>query len=196
MLRFAFRRLRPGFTALEAVLVAGIIALISSVVLVGFGGLSGNIALQRGAQELALNIRRAQSFALSVRKLDTSAGAMTPRTVGAHLDTGDPVGYFLFVDRNANNTYESADDAKIIGFETAFDRGVRIESLSVTDQNGVTSNVSAMDLTYTLGLEEFSVAIRGSVSNIVSARIVLGAPGLAAKKSVEVRVTGQVSVGQ
>jgi len=120
---------RAGFTVIEAVVMSAIVAFLAGTVLVKFGGLNDSIALNRSAQELALALRQAQSYALGVL---VTGGAIPPQT-GVKLSyatSDDARGYLIFSDFNGgtgNFFYDSPPDVALENGR--FERNVRINSI-------------------------------------------------------------------
>jgi len=111
-----------GYTAIEVVIVASIMMVISAIVLVGFGGLNDSVALNRSVRDLAVVLRRAQNMALAVTGVP-AIGNVVPPAVGVELTKGAST-YLLFADRvgSRDNKYGSSDGELIQS--SRFDRNV------------------------------------------------------------------------
>ncbi|HEY4514113.1 MAG TPA: prepilin-type N-terminal cleavage/methylation domain-containing protein [Candidatus Paceibacterota bacterium] len=92
-----------GFTLMELLVVMGIIVIISSLILASNTRFGGAVILQNLAYDIALSIRQAQVYGISVRGTGASnfnAG------YGMYFDTTtNPKNYVLFADTNGNGLY-------------------------------------------------------------------------------------------
>ena len=100
---------QAGFTLAEMIVVTGIIALISGIVLANNNRFGGKILLQNLSYDIALSIRQAQISGISVQRFKTSFGAaygmhFVP-TTGLNTDS-----FQLFADLNESGTYDSATE--------------------------------------------------------------------------------------
>lgn len=75
-------RLQAGVTLVELIVVVAIFGLVSSVLFYNYSDFSTNVSVKNLAQEIALSIRKAQTYATSVRALDTAGGVTTDRYSG------------------------------------------------------------------------------------------------------------------
>lgn len=89
-----------GFTVIELLVVLGIIVLISSTILANYRGQQRESALVRSAQKLALDLRRAQTLAVS----STLHHSEIPYGYGIHF-TKNVNPYFIFAKCDAANLY-------------------------------------------------------------------------------------------
>lgn len=95
-----------GFTLIELLVSLAIIVLITSIVLVNHTRFSGSIFLGNLAYDIALSIREAQIYGLSVREFDSSFDL----GYGVHFDISQNSSFFIFADLNRNQRYDSPDD--------------------------------------------------------------------------------------
>lgn len=65
-------RLQAGVTLIEMLVVVGIIALMSAVMMFNYSDFSTNVSVRNLSQEIALSVRKAQTYATSVRTLEGS----------------------------------------------------------------------------------------------------------------------------
>mgnify|MGYP001584850572 CR=1 FL=1 len=121
-----------GFTLIELLVVVFIIVIISTVVIFNFGLEKQNSALLRSSQKLSLDLRRAQSFALSSKVYKTSG---VPCGWGLHFNGAGSTNYIIFADLASsadcsNRDFIRAGDGSE-DFETAnLESGISINSLS------------------------------------------------------------------
>ncbi len=91
-----------GFSVIELVAVTAVIALISGVLLVSNSRFGGKVLLENLAYDIALSIRQAQVYGISVQRFGTntfSAG------YGVHFDSssGTQTSYAMFADATTKN---------------------------------------------------------------------------------------------
>ena len=111
-----FRVFQPGFTIFEAIVVIFMITIIAGIVLANFPALNQTIAIQRAGQDFSLELRKAQSMALSVRQVtDPKSGNFTiPDKYGVYVDLANPKQYILYGDIPANGGINGAYDGPTI----------------------------------------------------------------------------------
>lgn len=91
------RTKRAGFSLIELLVVVAIMTIITSVVLVSQGRFGSSIILSNLAYDMALSIREAQSYGLSVR--ESSPGSKRFDVgYGIHFSTDRRDSYILFAD--------------------------------------------------------------------------------------------------
>lgn len=147
MLRSKLCRQHPlrktaGFSLAEAVVVMAIIVAISAQVLISFTGLGETAAINRASQGIALSLRKAQNMALAVTPIP--GFTVIPPAVGVRFDLVSPGEYLFFADRKDVVAQDfqytpGAGDPERIATST-FERGVRINRL--LDQNNTTYTVA------------------------------------------------------
>lgn len=112
-----------GFTLIELLTVAGVIIILTAVVLPNYREGNKQLALQRSASKLTQDLRRAQEMAMSAREV---AGAV-PYGFGIHFDNFWSNYYILFADLNNNHHRDAADrDLEILKLES----NLKISNLS------------------------------------------------------------------
>lgn len=112
-----------GATLLEMLVVMGIIAILTLIVVPNYRPGGSQLALQRSANKLSQDIRRAEEMAVSAKECGACGGV--PQGYGIYLAAGDAT-YLLYAD-NGNEKYGGGDvQIEIISLEN----GVRIKSIS------------------------------------------------------------------
>ena len=82
------RSYNRGLTLIELIVVISIFLVITSTVIFDYGNFKSNVSLQNLTDDIALAIRKAQSFAIGARAVDTSSGtADFSRSYGVHFST-------------------------------------------------------------------------------------------------------------
>ena len=100
-----------GFTLLELLVVIGIIAILSSIVLGGYRTGEDKFALQRSANKLSQDLRQAETMAMTGKSAPVTFGEIFPGGgYGFYFDTATSTGgagsYSFFCDCNDNAEYE------------------------------------------------------------------------------------------
>lgn len=85
-----------GFTVVEMLVVLSIIGVITGIVVFNVGSQQRNSALLRSAQNLSLNLRRIENFALSSKVFKTSG---VPCGWGVHFNGAGSTSYVIFADK-------------------------------------------------------------------------------------------------
>jgi prepilin-type N-terminal cleavage/methylation domain-containing protein len=128
---------QKGFTLIEMLVVTGIIVLVSSAILANSGRLGGQFILDNFAYDLALTLREAQQFGISVQ----SFGGNFNVAYGVHFDASTPTSYVLFADAvTPNGLYDTGELVQ----SYTITRGFKISSICAT-----ANDVSPEDCTLT-----------------------------------------------
>ncbi len=121
-----------GFTLIELLVTSSIIVIISTIVIFNIGLERQNSALFRSAQKLSLDLRRAQSFALSSKTYKTTG---VPCGWGMHFNGINSTSYVIFADLAAATDCSNRDFVRAGSgtedFETInLEAGIKVNSLS------------------------------------------------------------------
>lgn len=121
-----------GFTLIEILVVLAIIVIITGIVIFNTSLERQNSALLRSAQKLSLDLRRAQSFALSSKVFKTLG---VPCGWGAHFNGIGSDSYIIFADLAVNQNCSDRDFVRAADgsedFETInLESGITVSSLS------------------------------------------------------------------
>ncbi|OGG57425.1 hypothetical protein A2853_03620 [Candidatus Kaiserbacteria bacterium RIFCSPHIGHO2_01_FULL_55_17] len=184
---------------MELMVVTAIIVVISGVVLVNNNRFGGVFLLENLAYDIALSIRQAQVYGISVHRF----GATNFRVgYGLHFSKNDPITYVFFADANpsgGNGLYEENQNETIES--STIGRGYYIDKLCApagADAATCTS-VDRLDIIFKRPEPDAFISANG-VSGIVtpaalqeSARVVLKSPR-GDEKSVIVEISGQIAI--
>lgn len=99
------KKFKKGFTLLEVMVCITIVGLIAGIAMFSYSAFSDNIALSSAGQEIAVEIRQAQIYGLSVKESVVGSGQFS-NGYGVHISLDDPSSYYIFVDQNGNNKYD------------------------------------------------------------------------------------------
>ena len=180
-------RKRSGFTILEMIVSIAIITLISAQVLVSFSGLNEASTLNRAAQELAFNIRRAQNMSLAVAPVNIGGTLMIPQAVGIRISSQISANsYFFFADQDKNGTYD--DPVEQIEPIIILPGSIRIASVTGEIPGNPGVHIIFYTPEATLAVTDF---IGARIPNFIDITL-QGTSG--AIKIVRIRMSGQVSV--
>ena len=168
------------------VVAVSIVLFISAQVLVSFSTLNERTTLDRAAQELAFNIRRAQNMALAVAPVNLGGTLTIPRSIGIRFSSQIPTNYFFFADQNQDGIYN--DPAEKIEPLIRFPGNIKINTLTgeLVGNPGIHMIFTTPEATLTM-----TDAVGRLIPNFVDIKI-QGVSG--ALKIVRVRISGQVTV--
>lgn len=187
-----------GFTLIEMLVVTGIIALISGLVLVNNNRFGGVVLLQNLAYDIALSIRQAQIYGISVQRFNTSFGA----AYGMHFvpTTGSPTAsYQLFADalEPTDGLYGCPSPGTVnceLVQSTTISQGFEIQSLCATPPGqSETCGLSSLDITFQRPEPDAFIRSPSYVGLNESARIQVASPR-GDVKNITIEANGQISV--
>lgn len=172
-----------GFTLVEMLVVIFIIGIISTILIVNWRKNENQYKLQRAAQEIAFNIRKAQEMALNGRKC--SDGEVPNSSFGVNFDNATINSYTIFCDRNDNNMYQTPS-ADLFVETISIESGIIIHSLS--------SGAQDLDIAFSLP-DSFTVINPQAAS---PATITIKKTGATCPsvncKNIIVKKTGEISI--
>ncbi len=181
--------MRRGFTLIELVVTIGIMALITGVTLANHSKFGGQVMLRNLAYELALAVREAQTYGVSVRK--TNSASNFDAGYGIYFNLSTPKEYSIFIDSTPDglltNTLEEVTKYNI-------GRGYEVSSLCLVENSGSCTPVNRIDILFKRPEPDAIIRGNGAENKIYSrAEIVLKSPRNDTMKVV-VEVSGQISV--
>lgn len=94
-----------AFTVIELMVSVAIVGVISAVVIFNYSKFNDNISLSSATQEIAVAIREAQTYGLSVKETSIGSGQFGS-AYGIYFEPDDPSHYFVFVDLDGSNTFD------------------------------------------------------------------------------------------
>jgi len=193
----------PAFTLIEVVVVVGIMATISTLVLVNFPRLQRGAALGREAAKLALSLRKAQSFSLGVREFNPAFNddpfcldiPVRFPGYGVYINMSLPTSYIIFGDATCSKEYdtfpvdETVENIKI-------ENKAKLASLKSFDL-GVCSSGCLLNEAVVIYLRpgpSVFLTDNGGVKNYDYFEITLSSSDGSITKTVVVRSIGQISI--
>jgi len=189
------RNANSGFSLMELLVVTGIMVIISSVMLSSNARFGGAITLRNLAYDVALSVREAQIYGISVRRFGTddfSSG------YGMHFSQSSPSQYVLFADAvTPDGRYDGGLEGGSAELVEAISigRGFGVSDLCVVVGAGSTETcgIQQIDILFKRPEPDAQIRYNGGSSLNQRARIELESPrGDIA--SVLVEATGQISV--
>ena len=208
-----------GFTLIELIVSIAIFAFMTALVMSKYGSFNQNTLLTNMAYDMAITIRTAQSYGLSVKSADASNNIFSA-PYGIHFDMSNSNNdkFILFADKNPDYRYNanSTDDEAITKY--TLNSGVKIASIclgSSLNDCGVSNNLlgpgDKIDIRYKRPNPDAMFDCNGSaggvcqVNNIASPTYNLNPEPVAIitltssdgnnREYVFVRRNGQISVG-
>lgn len=181
---------RRGFSLIELLAVTGILVAISSIILVNNAQFGGAITLKNLAYDMALSVREAQIYGISVRRY--GASNFQPG-YGMHFRASSPTSYILFVDADVENGRYDGGDELVESFTIG--RGHTISDLCVTLAGAETETCGMDKLDILFKRPEPDAQIRYNDGDLVQQRArveVLSPRGDTVDVIIE--STGQISV--
>lgn len=171
--------------------------IITTVVLVNHSRFSGNILVGNLAYDVALSIRQAQVFGLSVREFGVGTGQFGIG-YGTHFDATAPTSYRIFADINKNKIYDVGDGTQEL---FTFGNGYQIVLLCATIVAGAeicsdTGSVTTLDIDFIRPDPDAFIRVNADTGSVyLHAKIVVSSPG-GTTRQITVESTGQISVSQ
>jgi type II secretory pathway pseudopilin PulG len=131
--KIAAKRHLTGFSLIEILLVLLMIMFFTGLTLVNYKSGGKHFALQRSANQLAQDIRRAGQKAMSTAICDECGDIIPDGGYGIYLEKGTTNGkkYILYADDvNVNGEYDDGSDHKI-GEDILIESGVYIHNIEI-----------------------------------------------------------------
>lgn len=195
-----------GFTLLELLLTIGIVGLMTGVILSSQAKFGGEIILRSLAYDVALSIRQAQTYGISVKNNPQASEFGFGH--GIHINMHDPKEYILFAD-----TYTLSGGSSVLASVNGGDGiytdpreevnvftiggGYFIKEVCVSDVSNEycypSGSDNTLDILFRRPEPDAQIRLNGTSQVYTSAQIVLESPRQLTR-SVTVEVTGQVSI--
>lgn len=193
--RLVASRKQAGFTLVELLVVTGILVIISSIMLANNAAFGGIITLRNLTYDIAISVREAQIYGISVRRFGTDefeAG------YGVHFRSSSPTSYILFADAGHNGS--GADDGLYSGESEQVEvftigRNYQIDDLCVTTPGAaeMTCGLQKLDVVFIRPEPDAHIRYNDNSTLNQRARIDVRSPrGDVA--SIFIEATGQISV--
>mgnify|MGYP001582363792 CR=1 FL=1 len=123
-------KLHSGFTLIEMLVVIALFSILSGIVLLNYRGFGSDLLLTNLSYDIALSLRKAQSYGVSVKSLSSGTSNFT-YSYGVHFNVGSFGGtqtsYSLFIDNSTTGSNANVYD----GGDTI------LETYTITNQNKI-----------------------------------------------------------
>jgi prepilin-type N-terminal cleavage/methylation domain-containing protein len=194
--------MKYGFTLIELLICIAIFVVITSIAVWNNNAFNSSILLTDLAYEVALSVRQAQVFGITVKAPSscTTSGCPSGFTSGYGVDfntlgtvsMSSSTNYVLFEDVGPNPTHiynQSRGDADIDNF--AIGRGYSIRQLCVP---GFSSHINTLDVSFIRPEPEAFVSVNGTAAVPEEADIFVQDPTDKFQREIVIEPTGQISV--
>ncbi len=135
-----------GFTIAELTVVVGIIGVVTTIALANQASLSNNVLLSNLAYEVGLSLREAQTYGISVKAGDSTAGFRG--AYGILFRSDEPLEYYLFHDKNDNKLVDEGDGEIVDTYKIENQRGNSITRLCFNIPCDVDRDVEFMTIMF------------------------------------------------
>ncbi len=184
---------KSGFSLIELLVSVSILTIITAVVLAQHNQFSGNLALSNLVYDIALSVRQAQVYGLSVREFGAGSGEFDIG-YGVHFDAGNSTSYALFADRNRNGRYDG--ESELVEVFT-LGRGFVLSGLCVSPTAGAElcapADFASLDVVFIRPDPDALIRVNTGSDLYQSLRVVARSPQ-GKTREVVVVATGQISV--
>ncbi|MDO8552391.1 MAG: prepilin-type N-terminal cleavage/methylation domain-containing protein [bacterium] len=204
--------LHRGFTLIELLVVVAIITVVTGVVLTSNSKYGGSVLLQNLAYDIALSIRQAQVYGISVRGFGETNTFTSGYGMHFAISENDNTHYELFADKNGDGLFSDASEnvdpsPYIIGrgyyiYKLCFPAGEEVAANSydcISDPNKLTNQIDILfrrpepDACISKGGDSAFNANGNCTGGQASTRVILASPR-GDLLSVVVEATGQIAV--
>ncbi len=185
---------KRAFTVVELLISLSIFVVMTSLVVAKYGNFNQSVLLTNLSYDIAIIIRTAQAYGLSVKAASDSDFTETAfnYAYGVHFDTDTTNDknkeIILFADTNSNGIYDASGDIKI-GSSYFIKRGAYIKTLY---SSGTPHNTGTMDISFKRPDPNSNICYNTTCGESSARIVVLGTDG--STRSVEVYKNGQISV--
>ena len=194
-----FLKSGKGFTLMELLVVTAILVLVTGLMLANNRHFGGRILLENLAYDIALSVRQAQVYGISVRQFETGTFEIA---YGAYFNSLSTRTYDLFGDVDANGLWDAGEDVPPSPYD--IERGHYIAQLCAPagGDSATCTQASRLAIVFKRPEPDACIGINGNsaitgeykcTNGQDSARIVLRSPR-GDEVSVVVERTGQISV--
>ncbi len=182
-----------GFSLLEVLITAAIIGIVTAMVVIRYGAFNNSVLLKSQAFELALDLREAQVFAVSVR----GRGVQFREEYGLYFDADTTNQYLLFQD--SGDTKPAIFNAgEEIGKPYLIDSRFEITDICVNACTSGSTEVALEDLSISFARPDFDALFETTDSSapgsINRAEITISPLSSAETRRVIITSTGQITV--
>lgn len=186
------QRSEGGYSLIEMLVTVGIMTLITGIALANHTQFSNTALFSNLAYDIALSVRQAQVYGISVREVESTSSF--DDAYGVHFDANTPTEYVLFSDADDDGVYDGSGEALEV---YSISRGNTIIDLCAiaggTNYCSSTGDLSTIDVTFKRPDPDaqFATQVAGPFDSIeITIQSQRGAT-----RNISVGATGQISVG-
>lgn len=180
-----------GFTLVELMVTVGIMVLISTLVLVNNSAFGGTVNLRNLAYDVALTVRQAQVYGVSVKRFGSSFEA----GYGVHFDMSDPGEFILFADAVSVNGLYDVGEIVAPPSPYTFAQGYQITDIKAgaggSECTG--TSVGTLDIVFVRPEPDARIRANSGTTLLEQGCVILTSPR-GNRTAVLVEATGQISV--
>lgn len=193
-MNYKYSRKNKGFTLIELLASVSIFIVITTMILIRHSQFSSALLIENLAYDVALSIRKAQVFGLSVREIATGSEEFNVG-YGIHFDSQVDDSYIFFADRNRNKQYDNSSEiVEIFSIKS----GNKISKFcgilpDDTEKCSIAGNITYLDIIFERPNPDAIIKSNISEETYASAKITLMSPQ-EKQWSINVVSTGQISV--
>lgn len=192
-LKVSGKNYKRGFSLVELVVSVAIFLVITAVILVKHSEFSGTLLIENLAYDIALSVRKAQVFGLSVREFSVGSQEFNVG-YGVHFDSASNNTYIFFADRNRNEKY---DDSSEILETFTLRKGNTISEFCGILASGTEkcspSDISFLDIVFERPNPDAIIKSNIAGDTYAAAKITVASPQ-GTKWNINIVTTGQISV--
>ena len=205
-MRYIFKKTTSGFTLIELLVVVVLMSLITLVFLNRQNKFDSSTIMRSLAYSIALSVRQAQVYGISVRAADATSGNFSSAH-GLYVSSDNPSTYIIFADKDNDKKYSSGDS---IDQSFTINKGYAITefcavSASVRrcngadDTGGAPGTISSLDIMFIRPNPDAYIYAYDSAGSAVadtysSAYIRVSSLNNSDKRFIAITNTGQVSI--
>lgn len=205
-MKFKNLKFNAGLTFIELIVVIGIFAALSGIVLFNFTGFSTNISLQNLSNQIALQVKKAQTDAISGKNPTLFTGLSTldespvRPSYGVHFDAGTPNKFKYFMDLDNDRFYDSGlcdsqvqSNSECIN-DITIQTGDTVTGIAVDNYSGASNPCrSVVDITFKRPFPDAYFATENGSESVPNAGIEITSPK-GTKKTIIVSSPGQIEI--
>jgi type II secretory pathway pseudopilin PulG len=192
---------------LELLTVIAIVGILTTMVLGNYNAFGGQIILRTLAYDMALSLREAQTYGVSVRRSEVSAFSSG---YGIHYDTTQKNTYTLYTDAYVQSNSVSSvagpgggdglfrdprEEVRVFRFQNGY--GIKQICVTTTSETcypaGIGAELHTLDILFKRPEPDAQIRLDDTPAPIRNARIELVSPR-GNTRSVLIEITGQISV--
>ena len=182
---------------MELIIVMSIFSLITLVILANHSRFDSHVLLGSLAYNIALSVREAQVYGLSVRQNNTSFQV----GYGLHIESANNKQYILFADTNSNKQYDSGTDTIVKQYTLGKNHtlsnfcGTKADGTMHCSNGSTATQITKLDVVFLRPDPDANISSEIPNTPYSSAQIYVSSSG-GATRSLTVASTGQISVNQ